>query len=212
MHAVSTAAVLALSSSFAAAANVFVQVGGNMTAGDNTTTFSPQRVVAKANDIVVFNFSQGTHSATQSTFASPCIPAHDTNITINGFDSGLRQAGNAGGAVTILSVPISDPNEAIWFYDASPGACGSGAVGSINDNENGNATLAGFVRNAERLNGTAALSSSVSATATFAVSSTVSSSSAGSSGTSSAGYSTSVMTSASVFGPLAVFAFGFALF
>lgn len=87
----------------------------------------------------------GNHTATQSTFAAPCIPAHDANITINGFDSGPRDTVN-GTAVTILAVPILKENfgEPFWFYDASPGACGEGAVGVINSNENGNETLAGF--------------------------------------------------------------------
>lgn len=135
-----------------------------MTAGDNTTVFSPQRVVANSGDIVFFNctytiwswvslpytnlisVSAGNHSVTQSTFAVPCIPAHDTNITINGFDSGFRPTDN-GTAITIFSVPITDlnVNTTFWFFDESPGACGSGAVGSINDNENGNETLAGFI-------------------------------------------------------------------
>ena len=81
-----------------------------------------------------------------STFSAPCQPAHDTNITINGFDSGFRPTDN-GTDITILSVPIDDSNvnTPFWFYDASPGACGSGAVGVINSNESSTATLAGFV-------------------------------------------------------------------
>lgn len=38
-----------------AAEQIVIQVGGNMTAGDNTTVFSPQRVMAKSGDVVVFN-------------------------------------------------------------------------------------------------------------------------------------------------------------
>lgn len=37
------------------AENIFIQVSGNATAGDNTTVFSPQRVVAQSGDIVFFN-------------------------------------------------------------------------------------------------------------------------------------------------------------
>ena len=54
---------------------------------------------------------------TQSTFASPCIPAHDTNITINGFDSGFRDTVN-GMAITNLVVPITD-NGTTWFFDVN---------------------------------------------------------------------------------------------
>ena len=30
--------------------------------------------------------TNGTHSAVESTFAEPCTPIHDTNITMNGFN------------------------------------------------------------------------------------------------------------------------------
>ncbi|KAI5117198.1 hypothetical protein M0805_004968 [Coniferiporia weirii] len=207
-----TLALFAAIASLATARNIYIQVGGNMTAGDNTTTFSPQRVAAVAGDIVFFNFSAGNHSATQSTFAVPCIPAHDTNITINGFDSGFRDTDN-GTVVTIQSVPITPQNEntTFWFYDASPGACGSGAVGVINSNENGNETLAGFVRNAERLNGTDAsdASSSASGSATGASGSASASSSATSTDESSSAIS--ALPGVGVLAPLAALVFGFGL-
>ena len=90
--------------------------------------------------------TSGNHTATQSTFSAPCVPAHDSNDTINGFDSGFRPTNN-GTDITILSVPILDSNvnSPFWFYDASAGACGSGAVGVINNNESSTETLAGFV-------------------------------------------------------------------
>ncbi|EJD07999.1 uncharacterized protein FOMMEDRAFT_101414 [Fomitiporia mediterranea MF3/22] len=166
-----------LTATFAVAENIYIQVAGpNYSIKDNTTTFSPQRVTAKVGDIVFFNFTSGNHSATQSTFAAPCQPAHDTNITINGFDSGFRDTAN-GTAVTVLSVPIlpSNVNTTMWFYDTAPGACGSGAVGVINSNESSLETLAGFVRNADRLNGS---SSSSSATGKLGSTSTETSSSA----------------------------------
>ncbi|KAI8978316.1 hypothetical protein BD414DRAFT_554099 [Trametes punicea] len=107
--------------------------------------------------------TQGNHSAIQSTFASPCIPAHDTNITINGFNSGFRPTNN-GTAITNLPVTIST-NDTIWFYDAA--TCAEGGVGGININDSSTETLEGFQRNAIRLNGTATSSSAASsATAT----------------------------------------------
>ena len=80
------------------------------------------------------------HAATQSTFASPCIPAHDTNITINGFDSGFRDTVN-GTAITNLVVPITD-NSTIWFFDVN--TCARGGVGGINVNDSSTETLDGF--------------------------------------------------------------------
>ncbi|KAL5504594.1 hypothetical protein ACEPAH_7257 [Sanghuangporus vaninii] len=206
MRIVFASFVLALSATLTAAENIYIQVAGpNFTSSDNTTTFSPQRVTARVGDIVFFNFTSGNHSATQSTFSSPCQPAHDTNITINGFDSDFRPTAN-GTSVTILSVPILDSNvnETMWFYDKAPGACGSGAVGAINSNESSLETLAGFVRNAERLNGSAATSTSASRSAT---STAPSSSSTGSSDSSSDAQSLLAMSSL----PLILFGLVFSL-
>jgi len=58
----------------------------------------------------------------------------------------------------------SNANTTMWFYDYN--TCGAGGVGVINSNESSYETLAGFERNAIRLNGTAAHESSVSRTAT----------------------------------------------
>ena len=85
--------------------------------------------------------TQDNHTATQSTFASPCIPAHDTNITINGFDSSFRDTVN-GTAITTLAVPITDNTTTIWFFDFN--TCAEGGVGGINVNESSTATLDGF--------------------------------------------------------------------
>jgi len=131
---------------------IIITVGGNTT-DDGTTTFVPQRVDAVLGDEVRFNFTNGNHTATESTFSSPCIPAHETDNTINGFDSGFRdtQPGTAG---SILSVPIliQNENHTFWFFDYN--TCGQGGVGVINNNESSSETLAGFTRNAIRLNGT----------------------------------------------------------
>ncbi|KAN0130825.1 hypothetical protein V8E53_011500 [Lactarius tabidus] len=134
-----------------AAETIVITVGDN--AADGSTTFDPLRVDAVVGDTVVFNFTSGNHTATQSTFSSPCIPAHDTNVTINGFDSGFRNT-TPGTAGSILSVPIlaQNQNETFWFFDFN--TCGQGGVGAINNNESSTETLAGFVRNAIRLNGT----------------------------------------------------------
>lgn len=87
--------------------------------------------------------TQGNHTVTQSTFASPCIAAHETNSSINGFDSGFRDTVN-GTAVTILSVPITADiaNQTLWFFDYN--TCGEGGVGGINPNQSSLETLAGF--------------------------------------------------------------------
>jgi hypothetical protein len=143
----------------AAAETIVITVGGNTT-GDGTTTFDPQRVVAVLGDIVLFNckflfrscrrglidipVTDGNHTATESTFSDPCVPAHDTNVTINGFDSGFRNT-TPGTVGSILTVPIlaQNENQPFWFFDFN--TCGEGGVGAINDDESSTETLAGFV-------------------------------------------------------------------
>ncbi|PPQ75182.1 hypothetical protein CVT26_008790 [Gymnopilus dilepis] len=172
----------ALFVSCASAKQVVITVGGNTT--DNAgAVFKPQTVTANAGDVVVFNFTEGNHTATQSTFASPCIPAHITNSTINGFDSAFRDTVN-GTAITQLSVPISDNSTTIWFFDFN--TCAQGGVGAINVNDSSTETLDGFVRNAERLNGTSDNSSATSSTSQSASATNTSPSSSPSQTTSSA--------------------------
>jgi len=134
---------------------------------DPTKVFQPASVTAKAGDTIFFNFTLGNHTATQSTFSSPCIPAHDTDVTINGFSSGFRDAGN-GQAITNLPVTIDNPNVTIWFFDYN--TCAQGGGGGININDSSLETLEGFQRNAIRLNSSAPSStaSSVSSTSTTA--------------------------------------------
>ena len=97
--------------------------------------------------------TNGTHSAIESSFAEPCIPIHETNTTINGFYSGIRDTVN-GTAKTTLTVEIkeADENRTIWFYDIW--GCGEGGVGAINANDTDWENYDAFVRNAKRLNGT----------------------------------------------------------
>ncbi|KAJ7460305.1 hypothetical protein FB451DRAFT_1500707 [Mycena latifolia] len=96
-----------------------IPVMNNLTTINGTT----QVVNASLGETVLFNFSKkqkqrdtpdtlpvmkGNHCATQSTFAEPCIPAHDTNSSMNGFDTNLRPAGQRHNdpGVAPLIVPI----------------------------------------------------------------------------------------------------------
>jgi hypothetical protein len=141
------------SACMAAAEVIVVTVGGN-----GPTIFVPQRVVAALGDVVMFNckvfscpyhdlistaVTNGNHTATESTFSDPCIPAHETDVTINGFNSGFRNT-ETGTSDSILTVPIIPQNEyhTFWFFDYN--TCGEGGVGVINNNESSSETLAGF--------------------------------------------------------------------
>ena len=90
--------------------------------------------------------TNGTHTVTESIFASPCDPIppvidrNNTNNSYTGFDSGPRPAN------TIFALEITDKlaNRTLWFFDATSSVCGMGAVGAINNDESGNETIAGF--------------------------------------------------------------------
>ncbi|KAI0317186.1 hypothetical protein OF83DRAFT_173976 [Amylostereum chailletii] len=165
------------------AKDIWIQVGGNTTQ-NASLVFQPGSVAAQVGDTVFFNFTQGNHSAIQSTFDAPCVPIHIHNTSLNGFDDGLHLAGN-GSNVTIEAVPIlqQSANTTFWFYDVN--TCGQGGVGVINSNESSTQTLEGFIRNAIRLNGTSSSSSSSSSAASRT--STATSTSASATGTSSSG-------------------------
>ncbi|KAI0741037.1 Le.flp1-like protein [Earliella scabrosa] len=135
-----------------AAENVWINVGGD----DGMTVFDPPAVVADVGDTVIFNFTSGNHSVIQSNFTSPCVPFHDVNHTIFGFNSGPHDTLN-GTSVQMYGVLIMD-NSTIWFYD--PVTCKDGGVGAININETTEQTLDGARNNAIRFNGTRHTSSS----------------------------------------------------
>ncbi|KAJ7668642.1 hypothetical protein DFH06DRAFT_1321878 [Mycena polygramma] len=206
--------VAAQSSSASAAgakATHIVTVANNLTATNGSAVFTPQVINAALGDTVIFNFTQGNHSATQSDFATPCEPLHDTNVTKNGFNTDLRPAGN-GTSVTQFTL-IMNPdiaNDTIWFYDQA--TCGIGGVGVINPG-NVSATLQtidGFERNAVRLNGTGATSSSSAAPSSTGSTSSGTGSGSGSGSDGSGGNSTGAavrLAPAAVLAP-ALFALG----
>lgn len=158
-NSVSVVFIILCSTLLAYAKTINIVVGGNGTNQDASLIFQPQEVKAAVGDIVVFNFTNGTHSAIESTFAGPCIPAHESNMTLNGFYSGLRDTVN-GTAQTTLTVEIQqeDQNKTFWFYDLW--ACGQGGVGAINANDSDWENFDAFVRNAKRLNGSGGSTSS----------------------------------------------------
>ncbi|KXN87480.1 hypothetical protein AN958_08785 [Leucoagaricus sp. SymC.cos] len=158
---------------------VVVTVGVNAT-DSPSSYFDPPTVTANRGDVVYFNFTVGNHTVTQSVFAAPCMRAHDFNQSINGFDSGFRNAGNHS-AITNLQIPIEDPSTTIWYFDWN--TCSTGGVGAINVNESSSETYDGFVRNALRLNGTenepTSVSNSESRSATASSTATTSTRSSG---------------------------------
>ncbi|KAI1799303.1 Cupredoxin [Daldinia bambusicola] len=98
-----------------------VQVGGS--AG---LVFVPDQVKANVGDMVIFEFMNANHTATQSTFAEPCKAME------GGMDSGFQP--NPNNTVNpppkvAMQVMTTDP---LWFYCKQKGHCGKGMTFSIN--------------------------------------------------------------------------------
>jgi len=109
---------------------VAAQTVHNITVGSGGLVFSPSNITASPNDTIVFTFA-GTHTATESSFGSPCAPLS------NGFNF---QASSTAG--TPFSVTVNDTNP-IWVYCAIPGHCQAGMVFAANAPTTGN-TFAAF--------------------------------------------------------------------
>jgi plastocyanin len=104
------------------AAQINVTVGG-----PDTIKYTPDFVTANVGDVVVFTFQQKNHTATQSTFQSPCSPMP------GGFDSGFIpvSVNNTSGPFPQAQFIVQDTNP-VWVYCRQTGHCQQGMVFAIN--------------------------------------------------------------------------------
>jgi len=93
--------------------------------------YNPPNITAAVNDTILFIF-ESEHTATQSTFRSPCTRSPD------GFH-GVA----AGPPPSTFSIKVNSTNP-IWVYCAIPGHCGAGMVFAANAPTTGNSTYAAF--------------------------------------------------------------------
>lgn len=99
-----------------------------VTVGDNNAlAFSPDSITAAVGSSIEFVFYPPIHSATQSSFESPCAPL--ANGT--GFWSGAFTTTGDGTNANVFTLTINDTNP-IWFFCATLGHCESGMAGVIN--------------------------------------------------------------------------------
>jgi plastocyanin len=116
---------LALSSLVLAALPAVRSVTHNVTVGGtgaNALLFDPQSVTAQPGDVVRFIFKQKNHTATQSSFANPCVKQS------GGFDTGFIPVAATvtdGFPIAELSVGATDP---VWVYCAQGTHCSSGGM------------------------------------------------------------------------------------
>jgi len=114
-----TAALALFAGAAVQATTIPVEVG----AGGNN--FNPTSVTAAAGDVILFTFKNGSHTVTQSTFATPCSPSG------NGTDAGpFPVAGTTTPPTFNLTVNTTDP---VWIYCKTGTHCKvSGMVFAIN--------------------------------------------------------------------------------
>lgn len=122
-------------------------------AGKNSA-FTPNSVTAKEGDAVVFQFTSGNHTVTESTFDHPCVKLDD------GIDSGYQPIVNTLNP-SDFSFNVGQ-NTSQWFYSKQAGECGQGMVFALNPtNEQ---TEIKFQLNAVAQNGTSTDKSSGTST------------------------------------------------
>jgi len=119
---------------------ITVGAGGNL-------TFTPDSINATVGDTVVFQFVAKNHTATQSSFATPC-----TNLNSTSFDTGFQDVGNTTNFLNSTVLTVNDTNP-VWFYcrqTVPVSHCAMGMVFAINPTAN--KTFAAFQSNAKATN------------------------------------------------------------
>ncbi|RPD81853.1 hypothetical protein L226DRAFT_450467 [Lentinus tigrinus ALCF2SS1-7] len=132
-----------------------VVVGGS----NGELTFSPDNVSASPRDIISFEFHQKNHTATQSSFAAPCVRLKDaTTGSVIGVDSGFMPVDANATEFPVWNVTVND-TAPLWFYcrqhkpDGSS-HCGAGMVFAVNAVEDSPRNFSAFKALATTLNGT----------------------------------------------------------
>jgi plastocyanin len=98
-------------------------------------TFTPEAIAASVGDTVIFEFHQKNHSATQSSFASPC------GHVDGGFDAGFNPvAANVTSGFPTFTYTVAD-TKPVWVFCAQAGGahCAAGMVFAINCGADGSA-------------------------------------------------------------------------
>jgi len=142
----SSSAALAL---FGLAASAAAQtVHTVVVGGPGALTYTPACLWPAVGDVVNFEFHEKNHTATQSSFATPCAKLTDAAGVQSGFASGFQPV--AAGTTTgfpVVSFNVTD-DKPKWFYCAQGNHCAMGIVFAINPPREGN-TFDAFLANAK---------------------------------------------------------------
>ncbi|PCH38439.1 hypothetical protein WOLCODRAFT_97131 [Wolfiporia cocos MD-104 SS10] len=126
--------------------------------GIDKLTYSPSNISADIGDTITFKFMQSNHTATQSSFANPCVELAETSTTGEvGFDSGFMPVADNATTYPTFTIQVNDTSP-VWVYckQTSPKShCGAGMVFSVNAVETGPNNFSAFQSKAIEINGTA---------------------------------------------------------
>jgi len=124
------------------ATNWLVDVGLN-----GGLNYTPPTINAQPGDTIEFMFHPKNHSATQSSFASPCL------TKLGGVDTGFKPVSANATVSPNVTITVNDTNP-LWFYCMQSNHCEKGMVFAVNPPAN--ETFAAFQAAAEAwpINGT----------------------------------------------------------
>jgi len=121
----------------------FITVGG--LAG---LVYTPNNIQVAAGEFVTFIFQQKNHTATQTSFPSPCSPLKvSTSGAVTGFDSGFTPVSPNATHFPTFTVKVLNASVPIWFSCQQANHCETGMVGALNAPAQGN-TFAKFLATA----------------------------------------------------------------
>jgi plastocyanin len=149
---IALAATTLLGLSAAAPANEVRSTGvvHRITAGSTTANnglhFEPENIVAEIGDLVEFHFLPKNHTMVQSSFEKPCEPLAGGAGIFSGFNFMTMQ----GESNNVFTFQVKDKNP-FWYYCSQPTGnhCQAGMSGVINQNFDGNKTLAKYKENSK---------------------------------------------------------------
>lgn len=118
----STLAAVLLAGASTAFAEKFVVTVGKAGA----LLYEPSSVIAKAGDVVEFQFMAKNHTVTQSTFDKPC------DVKAEGVDSGHQLVPAGTTVFPAWSITVQNASAPLWFFCNQPPHCARGMVFAIN--------------------------------------------------------------------------------
>ncbi|KAK7192895.1 hypothetical protein DPSP01_005106 [Paraphaeosphaeria sporulosa] len=125
---------------------VIHRITAGSTVENNGLHFEPQNVVAAIGDLIEFHFLPKNHTVVQSSFDAPCEPLADGT----GIFSGFNFATPSGEAPNVFTFLVKN-DKPLWYYCSQTNGdhCQKGMSGVINQNFDGDKTLAAYKEKAK---------------------------------------------------------------